>query len=102
MREAPKICLVPFILHSTVRYIRDWIPRGWKEEEKGRGTEKRTGKSLDLFSNDIDPAIIAGVEFENHLTHVFRTVDSSSKGEDSGCFAGAGWAVQEEMREALS
>jgi hypothetical protein len=47
----------------------------------------RAGKGFDLFADDIDTAVIGGVELENHLPHVLGTIDSAGEGKDRGRFA---------------
>ncbi len=41
---------------------------------------RRTCKGLDLFSNHVNSSIIASVELQNHLPHVFIAIDSPRQG----------------------
>jgi len=53
----------------------------------------RAGKSLDLFADNVDAAVIGGVEFENHLAHILGAIDSACQGENGRRFACSGRAV---------
>lgn len=39
-----------------------------------------TGKSLDLFADNINAPVVTGVQFQYHLSHVFGPVYPSRKG----------------------
>ncbi len=57
----------------------------------------RTGKGLDLFPNDVNASVIAGVQLQNHLSHVLGPVYPSRQSEDGGRLPGTRRAVEEEM-----
>jgi hypothetical protein len=59
------------------------------------------GEGFDLFADNIYTAVVGGVEFEDHLAHVFGAVDVPGEGEDGGCFACARRAVEEKVGESL-
>lgn len=39
-----------------------------------------TGKSLDLFANNVNSSVVTGIEFQHHLSHVLGPVYPSRKG----------------------
>ena len=53
-----------------------------------------------LGADDVDASVVGGVEFEDLFAEV-GAVDPASNGEDCGCFASSGGAVEEEVREAV-
>lgn len=57
-----------------------------------------TGKSLDLFSDDINATIITGVQLQHHLPHILGAIYPSCEGEDGRGLAGSGRSIQEKMR----
>jgi hypothetical protein len=60
-----------------------------------------TGKSLDLFSDNVDSTIITGVQFQHHLPHIFLAVYPPRECENSRGLAGTGRSIEKEMRQAL-
>lgn len=54
-----------------------------------------------MFADDIDTAVIGGVELEDLLSDILSSVDFAGEGKDSGGFSGAGGAIKEEVREAV-
>ena len=61
----------------------------------------RAGEGLDLFADDIDTAIIGGIELEDHLAHVLGAIDSARESEDSRCFSCSWRTVEKEMGKSL-
>lgn len=59
-----------------------------KEQE-----EERTGKRLDLFSDDVNATVITGIQLQHHLSHILRAVYPPCKGKHSRGFAGSGRAI---------
>src|SRR5690606_20635272 len=53
------------------------------------------GKRFDLFADDLNAAIIRGIELEDLLAHVFGAEDFASKCKDGRRFAGTGRPVEE-------
>jgi hypothetical protein len=58
----------------------------------------RLGELPDLIPDDVNAAVVGGVELED-LFSVVGTIDSPGESEDRGCFAGSGGSVEEEMRK---
>ena len=54
-----------------------------------------------MLAHNVDATVVGSVEFEDLLAHVFGAVDLAREGEDGGGFAGAGRAVEEEVRETV-
>ena len=61
----------------------------------------RAGEGLDLFAHHVDAAVVAGVQFQHHLSNIPVSVDAAGEGEDCGGFACAGGAIEEEVGEAV-
>lgn len=56
-------------------------------------------KVFDLFAHNVDAAFIRGVEFEDAGAVEGWAEEGFGEGEDGGCFAGAGRAVEEHVRK---
>lgn len=54
---------------------------------------------LDLFAYDVDAAFVGGVEFEDAGAVEGWAEEGFGEGEDGGCFACAGGAVEEHVWE---
>lgn len=54
---------------------------------------------FDLFADDVDAAFVGGVEFEDAGAVEGWAEEGFGEGEDGGCFACAGRAVEEHVRE---
>lgn len=59
------------------------------------------GEGLDLLADDVDASVVGCVQLQDHLAHVFDAIYAAGEGEDGGGFAGAGGAVEEEVRQPL-
>src|SRR5271170_1161906 len=59
------------------------------------------GKSFDLFTHDINAAVVGGIQLEDHLTQILRAIDLAGESKDSGSFTGARGTVEEEVRESF-
>lgn len=58
---------------------------------------KHTCEGLDLLADDIDTTVVAGVELQNHLSHVSVTIYSPRECEDCGGFPSTWRSVEKEM-----
>jgi len=59
------------------------------------------GERLDLLAHYVDAAVVRRVELQHHLPHVFGPVYSPGEGEDRGCLARAGGAVEQKVGEPV-
>ena len=58
-------------------------------------------EALDLVSDDVDAAVITGIELEGHVLVVFRTVDFLGDGQHAGCLACTRRPIEEQVRHVL-
>lgn len=68
---------------------------------RGGGRRRRTCKRLYLFPHHVNPSVIASIELQNHLAHVFIAIDPPGERKDCRCLSCARWAIEQKMWQSL-
>jgi hypothetical protein len=59
------------------------------------------GEGADLLADDVDAAVVGGVQLQDHLAHVLGAVDAAGESEDGGGLARSWWAIEQQVRQAV-